>query len=203
MNIMNLEYKTCLITEKAEKEDGSLHIKFYACCFGNIDSWGDIILPGACDAFLASEDEKRMKLCYQHDRASVIGVITSKTADDHGLLVEADILPTTLGKDVIMLIKSGALNEFSIGFYADKYHFERRDGMDDNVRILEAITIREVSIVTFAANPEAVLISAKNEEQKDDKPDMASIISGASDEELESMAAQIEEEKLNRLIVNL
>lgn len=120
---MNLEYKTCLITEKAEKEDGSLHIKFYACGFGNIDSWGDIILPGACDAFLASDDAKRMKLCYQHDRTAVIGVITSKTADDHGLLVEADILPTTLGKDVIMLIKSGALNEFSIGYYADKYHF--------------------------------------------------------------------------------
>ena len=102
-----------------------------------------------------------------------------------------------------MLIKSGALNEFSIGYYADKYHFERRDGMDDNVRILDAITIREVSIVSFAANPEAVLISAKNEGQKDDKPDMASIISGASDDELEAMAAQIEEEKLNRLIVNL
>lgn len=203
MNVMNLEYKTCLITEKAEKEDGSLHIKFYACCFGNIDSWGDIILTGACDAFLASEDAKRMKLCYQHDKTSVIGVITSKTADDHGLLVEADILPTTLGKDVIMLIKSGALNEFSIGYYPDKYHFEKLEGVADDVRVLEAITIREASIVSFAANPEAVLISAKNEGQKDDKPDMESIISGASDEELESMAAQIEEEKLNRLIVNL
>lgn len=203
MNDMNLEYKTCLITEKAEKEDGSLHIKFYACCFGNIDSWGDIILTGACDAFLASDDAKRMKLCYQHDRTAVIGVITSKTADDHGLLVEADILPTSLGKDVIMLIKSGALNEFSIGFYADKYHFEKLEGVADDVRVLDAITIREVSIVTFAANPEAVLISAKNEGHKDDKPDMASIISGSSDEELEAMAAQIEEEKLNRLIVNL
>lgn len=203
MNVMNLEYKTCLITEKAEKEDGSLHIKFYACCFGNVDSWGDIILAGACDAFLVSDDANRMKLCYQHDRASVIGVITSKTADVHGLLVEADILPTTLGKDVIMLIKSGALNEFSIGFFADKYHFEKLEGVADDVRVLDAITIREVSIVTFAANPEAVLISAKNEGHKDDKPDMASIISGSSDEELEAMAAQIEEEKLNRLIVNL
>ena len=203
MNVMNLEYKTCLISEKAEKEDGSLHIKFYACCFGNIDSWGDIILAGACDAFLVSDDANRMKLCYQHDRTAVIGVITSKTADDHGLLVEADILPTTLGKDVIMLIKSGALNEFSIGYYPDKYHFEKLEGVADDVRVLEAITIREASIVSFAANPEAVLISAKNEENKDNKPDMASIISGASDEELESMAAQIEEEKLNRLIVNL
>lgn len=203
MNVMNLEYKTCLITEKAEKEDGSLHIKFYACCFGNIDSWGDIILAGACDAFLASDDAKRMKLCYQHDKTAVIGIITSKTADDHGLLVEADILPTTLGKDVIMLIKSGALNEFSIGYYPDKYHFEKLEGVADDVRVLEAITIREASIVSFAANPEAVLISAKNEGQKDDKPDMATIISGASDEELEAMAAQIEEEKLNRLIVNL
>ena len=203
MNVMNLEYKTCLISEKAEKEDGSLHIKFYACCFGNIDSWGDIILAGACDAFLVSDDANRMKLCYQHDKTAVIGVITSKTADDHGLLVEADILPTTLGKDVIMLIKSGALNEFSIGYYPDKYHFEKLEGVADDVRVLEAITIREASIVSFAANPEAVLISAKNEENKDNKPDMASIISGASDEELESMAAQIEEEKLNRLIVNL
>ena len=33
-----------------------LHIKAYALAFGNVDSWGDIILPGACDAFLKSAD---------------------------------------------------------------------------------------------------------------------------------------------------
>lgn len=197
---MELEYKSCEIAEKAEKEDGSLHIKFYACVFGNIDSYGDIIMPGACDDFLAGDAEKRMKLCYQHKREEVIGVITNKTVDDHGLLIDADILPTTRGKDVIMLIKSGALNEFSIGYYADKYHYERREGYDYNIRLLDAITVREVSIVTFAANPEAVLVSAKAE---DDHASIADIISRASDEELDAIKDQIDAEKMDRLIKNL
>ena len=52
---------------KAEKEGGILHIKAYALAFGNIDSWGDIIMPGACDDFLKSADADRMAFCWQHD----------------------------------------------------------------------------------------------------------------------------------------
>ena len=68
---------------KASGEDGILHIKAYALAFGNIDSWGDIIMPGACDEFLKSEDADRMALCYQHDRRTVIGKITDKGVDDY------------------------------------------------------------------------------------------------------------------------
>ena len=42
-------------------------------------------------------------------------------------------------------------------------HFEKVDGYAYDIRVLDAITIVEVSPVTRAANPQAVLIDAKNE----------------------------------------
>lgn len=159
------------------KEDGQssdiLHIRAYALAFGNVDSWGDIIAQGAVDDFLKSEDYGRMALCYQHDIREVIGVITDAGVDEKGMWIEADVLPTTTGKDVQTLIRAGAVKEFSIGYYADEYHFEKRDGFMQEIRILDAITIVEVSPVTRAANEKAVLIDAKNDNQtepvKEDK----------------------------------
>lgn len=163
-----LQYKSICrpIEEKAQGEDGKVHIKAYALVFGNVDSYGDIIAEGACDAFLSSEDADRMRLCYQHNTNEVIGVITAKGVDETGMWIEADILPTSTGKDVGTLIKGGAINEFSIGYYANEYHFEKREGYDYDLRILDAITIVEVSPVTRAANPQAVLIEAKAEQQE-------------------------------------
>lgn len=159
------------------KEDGQssdiLHIRAYALAFGNVDSWGDIIAEGAVDDFLKSEDYSRMALCYQHDMREVIGVITDAGVDEKGMWIEADVLPTTTGKDVQTLIRAGAVKEFSIGYYADEYHFEKRDGFMQEIRILDRITIVEVSPVTRAANEKAVLIDAKNDNQgepvKEDK----------------------------------
>ena len=164
-NIKEMQYKASVasIERKEAGEDGVLHIKAYALAFGNVDSWGDIIAPGACDKFLASEDFKRMALCYQHNISEVVGVITGAGVDEKGMWIEADVLPTTTGKDVQTLIKAGAIKEFSIGYYATEYHFEKVDGYAYDIRVLDAITIVEVSPVTRAANPQAVLLDAKNE----------------------------------------
>lgn len=160
-----MQYKASLasIEKKEAGEDGILHIKAYALAFGNVDSWGDIIAPGACDEFLKSENFGRMALCYQHDINEVIGVITDAGVDEKGMWIEADVLPTTTGKNVQVLIKAGAVKEFSIGYYADEYHYEKKDGYQYDIRVLDAITIIEVSPVTRAANPEAVLINAKRD----------------------------------------
>ena len=164
-NMNEIQYKAhaASIERKEAGEDGVLHIKAYALAFGNVDSWGDIIAPGACDKFLASEDFKRMALCYQHNISEVVGVITDAGVDEKGMWIEADVLPTTTGKDVQTLIKAGAIKEFSIGYYATEYHFEKVDGYAYDIRVLDAITIVEVSPVTRAANPQAVLLDAKNE----------------------------------------
>lgn len=169
-----LEYKTSKFEVK-QGEDDALHFKGYALCFGNVDSYGDVIQHGACDAYLASEDAARTKLCYQHNMSDVIGVITDKGVDEVGMWFEAKILPTTLGKDVAMLMREGAIDEISIGYRADTYHYEKRDGYAYDLRILDAITIAEISPVTRAANPKAVVISVKAEdaqeqENKNEKP---------------------------------
>lgn len=166
-----LEYKTSRFEVKAEGDD-RLHIRAYALVFGNVDSYGDIIVEGACDAYLASEDAKRTKLCYQHNLQDVIGVITDKGVDATGMWFEADILPTTQGKDVALLMREGAIDEISIGYFANEYHYEKREGYNYDLRILDAITIIEISPVTRAANPKAVVTAMKAEEQdtKQEKP---------------------------------
>lgn len=170
------------------KESGNadtLHIKAYALAFGNVDSWGDIIAPNACDKFLKSEDYARMALCYQHDTREVIGVITDAGVDEKGMWIEADVLPTTTGKDVQTLIKAGAIKEFSIGYYADEYHYEKREGYMQEIRILDAITIVEVSPVTRAANEKAVLIDAKNDNQSNP------IIEAKMEQEIKNLQAEL------------
>lgn len=148
--------------EVKSESDGKLHIRAYACAFGNADSYGDIIEPTALDEFLKSEDAARMKLCYQHNFSEVIGVITDKGVDTYGLWFEADILDTTTGQDVQKLLKAGAINEFSIGYYTNDCHEEKVDG--EYYRHLDNISIVEISPVTRAANPKAILLDAKSEE---------------------------------------
>ena len=160
VSLANIEYKS------AGDSSDILHIRAYALAFNNVDSYGDVILPTALDNFIKSEDFNRMHLCYQHKRDIVIGVIKEAGIDEKGMWIEADILPTTDGKDVQMLIKAGAVREFSIGYWVNKCRYERRDGYNYDIRVLEDIGIIEISPVTFAANPEAVLIDAKNEERE-------------------------------------
>lgn len=193
-------YKTNFhdVEVKSSSEDGkTLHIRAYALAFNNVDSWGDIIAPTACDAFLKGEDAERMKLCYQHDAHEVIGLITEKGTDNYGMWIEADILDTSTGSDVQKLIKAGAINEFSIGYYADKYHYERREGYDNEIRILDDITIVEVSPVTRAANPKAVLLNAKSDSE------MANSLQMMSADDFTALKKAVDNEYARRVLANL
>lgn len=186
----NTEYKSIpgRIELKEEGADGRLHIRAYALAFGNVDSYGDIILPTACDRWLASEDAGRLALCYQHDMSDVIGIITDKGTDSYGLWFEADILPTSSGTDVQVLIKAGAISEFSIGYYAVGASYELRDG--EEVRVLSDITVVEVSPVTRAANPRAVLVDMKSEQPR---------LERLSDDQLSELSEKVSAEIQRRI----
>ena len=193
---------------KGDSEGGILHIKAYALAFGNVDSWGDIIMPGACDEFLAGPNADRMALCWQHDRATVIGKITDKGTDDYGMWIEADILPTTAGNDAAVLLKAKAVKEFSIGYRATKYHYEKRDGYDYDIRILEAIDIFEVSPVTVAANPSAILVSAKadadaEQDSQKDNPSNTTKPNKMTPEEIQAMRESIEKAASERVAAEI
>ena len=186
---------------KASGDGGILHIKAYALAFGNVDSWGDIIMPGALNDFLKSAEADRMALCYQHERRTVIGKITDKGVDDYGMWIEADVLPTAAGNDAAILLKSGAIKEFSIGYRADRYHYEKREGYDYDIRILDAITVYEVSPVTMAANPSAIIVSAKadpNHKSINPKPTKT-----MTPEEIKAMRESIEKSAAERAAAEL
>ena len=151
----NIEQKSIVCQEvKVAREDTNLYIEGYGAYFGNRDSYGDIIAPGAFSAFLASEDAQRVKLCWQHDFDDVLGVIEEMREDERGLWFRAMISNTTLGKDAATLIEDGALNEFSIGYTAKAAEFPQ-DGSAE--RVLTEIYLYEISLVSRAANPKATL----------------------------------------------
>lgn len=193
---MEIKFKSHVhsIEVKAQGEDGKLHIKGYACAFGNVDSYGDIIVATALDDFLKSDEAGRIKLCYQHSMYEVIGVITDKGTDDYGMWFEADIIDTATGLDVQKLIKAGAINEFSIGYYTDEWHEGKLD--QTYVRYLDKIRIAEISLVTRAANPRAILLDAKSEE-------MASGLQAMTDEDFDRLHTEVKNEYARRVLAKL
>ena len=62
-----MEYKSTQAHIEVKKADGDvLKIRAYALAFGNLDSPGAIIMPSACDKWLAGEMASRVALFYQH-----------------------------------------------------------------------------------------------------------------------------------------
>lgn len=159
-----MENKSLALQEVEVKGEGThLYLEGYAAVYGNIDSYRDIIQAGAFDAFLASEDAKRVKFCYNHDTHDVIGVVESLYSDEKGLKFKAKLSNTTRGKDVGELIQDGALSEFSIG-----YRVEDATYKEDGVRLLTKLFLYEFSIVSRAANPEATLTATERKEEAEE-----------------------------------
>ena len=174
-----------------KSEGQNLYIEGYAAVYGNVDSYKDIVQAGAFDAFLASEDAKRVKFCYSHSMREVIGKVEEMKSDDKGLWFRAKISNTTLGKDVATLIDDEALTEFSIGYKTEDSIYK-----DDGVRLLTKLFLYEVSVVSRAANPKATLTGTeRKDEQMDNKPAALDQMSyaqlKAELEELEAKKAEI------------
>lgn len=128
----------------------------HAAYFGNRDSYGDIIQPGAFTRTLAN-DRGRIKVLWQHSSSEPIGLPTEMREDDRGLFVRATIADTARGRDALALMRAGIVNELSIGY--DTVKAEQAENGD---RKLLEIRLWEFSPVTWAANELARITSVKN-----------------------------------------
>lgn len=144
----------------------------YGAVFGNIDSHGDVIEPGAFKATLREwkKDKKLPPMLVQHGGWMVrdmdalpIGVWTDMTEDDTGLHVKGRIinLDTDRGRTIYGAMKAGALDGMSIGYRAKKFTLGTRP--DEPRRKLEQIDLMEVSVVTFPANGLARVSGVKSD----------------------------------------
>ena len=157
--------------EIKEVDDKSMTFTAIGSVAGVKDSDGDIIENGAFDDVVieANKSNKFPKLLYQHDRRSVLGIISGIRVETllgkDVLYFDGKISNTTLGKDVYILLKDKAIFECSIGFYIKEYTNIDPSKPYDGKSITKIRKIPEISLVTFPSNEDATVVNVK---QKDD-----------------------------------
>ena len=124
----------------------------YASLFGKIDLARDAVEPGAFARSLKRRGPESVRMLYQHDPNQPIGRWTEIREDGRGLFVRGRLTPgVARSREVLALMRSGALDGLSIGFRTVR---SRKDAGKGVRRILEA-DLWEISVVTFPMLTEA------------------------------------------------
>lgn len=150
-----------ILEAKAVGDDGT--IEGYGSIFGNVDSQNEVVDPGAFTGSLVANKRKgrKIRMLWQHNPDTPIGVWDDIAEDSKGLYVKGRILKDVSGQasEAYGLLKGDALDGLSIGYR------EIETAPDDDrqgVLHLKKLDLREVSIVTFAANERARVETIKS-----------------------------------------
>lgn len=149
------EYKNFSFKAELDEEEGIFC--GYAAVFGNVDSGGDVIEPGAFTKTIAEGWERVKILALHNDCWLPIGRPLELREDSNGLFIKAKISDTSMGRDVKVLLKDGVLTELSIGY--DPVVFEYDEA---GIRHLREVKLWETSLVTWAMNNRAVVTDYKD-----------------------------------------
>lgn len=145
---------------KAVEQDG--FFSGYGSVFGVVDSYREIVAPGAFAASLADRAAKGRKLpiLWQHRSDQPLGAYEVAREDEHGLYLEGRLLVAEVAqaREAHALMKAQVLSGLSIGYFvqADQYDEKER------IRTLTKLSLEETSIVTFPANDEARVDEVKS-----------------------------------------
>ena len=130
----------------------------YASLFNVPDMGNDIIAPGAFTDSLARRGPRGIKLLFQHDASQPIGVWKTLREDARGLYAEGQLsIDNSKARDILALLRSGAIDGLSIGFRATTANRSGKSGP----RRLTKIDLWEISVVTFPMLPGARVTSVK------------------------------------------
>jgi uncharacterized protein len=121
-------------------------VEGYASLFGEIDQARDMVMRGAFATTLAARGINRIPMLFQHDPAEPVGVWLELREDHRGLYARGRLIPeVTRGRELLSLLRAGAIDGLSIGFRTVKGNIDPRT----RVRRLLAVDLWEISIVTF------------------------------------------------------
>ena len=125
-------------------EDGT--VEGYASLFGAIDQARDMVVRGAFAQTLRQKSAHRIPMLFQHDPAEPVGVWLELREDHRGLYARGRLIPEVArGRELLALLRAGAIDGLSIGFRTVKGRIDPRT----RVRSLIAVDLWEISIVTF------------------------------------------------------
>lgn len=147
-------------------DDGGM-FEGYASVFGVVDSDGDVIVKGAFEESIQAfkEKGKRPKLLWMHNPSIIVGSIIDIFEDDKGLYMKGRlILEVEKGREAYALMKAGELDAMSVGFNVAN----RAEASGEGGIVISKADLWEVSIVTWGANPDAIISSVKSIDSKRD-----------------------------------
>jgi HK97 family phage prohead protease len=134
----------------------------YGSVFGNVDSYQEIVAPGAFVESLAAWKDagKLPPVLWQHRSGEPVGPYLELREDSHGLWAKGQLLVDDVvrAKEARALMKAKAVNGLSIGFVTREDSYDKVTG----IRTLKKIDLWEISIVTFPANPAAQISNVKS-----------------------------------------
>ena len=171
----------------------------YGAVFGNVDSYGDVIAPGAFAKSLAQHkaDGSSPLMFLNHDAfgSLPIGKWTDLSEDGYGLKASGQLLDTTSGRDTYVALKAGAITGLSIGYRPIAW--DMRSKPEDPRRTLKEIDLHEVSVVTLPANQKARVQAVKCLGEEMNQRDLEQLLRecGLSKSEAIAVASQFDSKK--------
>lgn len=127
-----------------------LRIEGYASLWGVADLNGDVVQAGAFADSLGKTGAAGVRMLNQHDGRAPVGVWDEIIEDARGLFVRGLIEDwSTEARFAGALSRAGAIDGLSIGYRTAR---ARRQG---RLRVLSAVELWEVSLVTFPMLPGA------------------------------------------------
>jgi HK97 family phage prohead protease len=159
------------IALKAGPDDGLAEGQFvaYASVFGNVDSYGDVVVKGAFAPDLArwQKSGNQIPLLFGHNMSDPdfnIGYVVSAEEDEVGLKVTAQLdLESPKAKQVYRMIKGRRIDQMSFAYDVVVGAPAVLDGAD--IYEIREVKLYEVSVVTVGANQETEILSVKHARQ--------------------------------------
>lgn len=133
--------------------------------FGNVDTYGDVITPGAFTDTLADYDQRSASIpvVWSHrwdDPFAHIGHVVKAEETSDGLQVHAALdLENPTAVQVHKLLKTGRIRQFSFGFDVDEGGWAEREGRE--VYELRKLTLHEVGPCLLGVNRQTELLDVK------------------------------------------
>ncbi len=166
--------KACAVKIKAGADAGLAEGEFYAYAsvFGNKDSYGDIVQPGAFTDTLAAWAAKGLPLplLWGHNTADPdfnLGEVVQAVEDFHGLKVHGRLdLESPKSAQVYRLLKGGRVSQMSFAYSVIEGEWVEPVGegktYKDAYYSLIKVDLYEISIVPIGANQETEILAVKS-----------------------------------------
>jgi HK97 family phage prohead protease len=153
-----MKTKDFALQVKDLSDDGTF--EGYGSIFGNVDSYGEKVMPGAFVESLArhKREGSNVLMLWNHDIFQPIGVWEDLAEDAKGLWGKGRfLLDIQRAREVHTLAKNKAIGGLSIGYK------EEEADQEQAVRLLKKLNLYEISPVTFPANRRARIEAVKSE----------------------------------------